>query len=231
MNNEIKASVVQNITATGIIATLNISDEGKVRFVISNAAGGNTVVIRGRITGQLDWDTLDTLTSSTKTVVSVKTYDEIEIECTVYSSLSNFVRVVVSSFNDAGGSTTIDAPTGGQIDSDAITLTSSDSSISITNDPDTNTIDFIATGIGGLSKYTQSFNNTSDWVLNGSIYELKILAATHGNKLNPVVFTVETVAGEDVEIFPTIVRNASNDIILQVTQSPDNRYTGKIIIL
>lgn len=231
MANDVKASVVQNISTAEIIATLNISDESKVRIVISNAAGGNTIVIRGRITGQLDWDTISTLTGNNKTAVSVKTYDEVQIECTVYASASNYVRVVVSSFSDAGGSTVIDAPAGGQIDSDAITLTSSDSSITITNDPVTNTIDFVATGVGGLSKYTSVFNNTTDWVLNGSNYELTVLAATYGSKANPVIYTFETIAGVDTEVFPAIIKNVTNDIILQVTQVPDNRYTGKIIIL
>lgn len=228
----LKTSLVQNITTTGIILTGSVANESKVRFVVSNAAGGNTVVVRGRIVGQDDWDTLDTLTANNKVVVNVITYDEIQIECSVYSSLSNYVRVVASSFNDAGGSTTIDAPAGGSVSGEEITFTSSDMSISITADPLTNTIDFIALGgSGGLSKYSTTFNNTSDWTLNAGFYEYTVLAATHGNKPNPVVETYETIAGDDFEISPTIVRNSGNDIILQVTQIPDNRYTGRIIIL
>lgn len=230
MADNLKANIVQNISISGTISMIDISGEDKLRIVISNAAIGNTIVISGRITGQLDWDTLGTYTGNNKTVVSVKTYDEVIIECTVYSSASNYVRIVASSFNEAGGSTTIDAPTGGQIDSDAITLTSSDSSVTITNYPLTNSIDFVASGIGGLSKYLATFT-TVDWVLNVDTYELTVLSATFGAKVNPVVQTFETIAGIDYEVFPTVTRNASNDIVLQVSQVPDNRYSGKLIIL
>lgn len=228
--NNLKAAIIMNVSAAGVITNAVVSDEGKVRFVISNAGGGNTITVKGRITGQDDLDLLATLTGNNKTVVDVTTYDQIVVECTVYSSLTNYIKVVASSFNEASGSTTIDAPTGGPVSGSTINFTSSDSSVTITGIPGTSTIDFMATGSGGLSKYVASFNNTSDWTLNGSNYEYTVLAATHG-KTDPVIDTFETIAGTDSVIFPTILRNASNDIILQVTQVPDNRYTGKIIIL
>ena len=90
-------------------------------------------------------------------------------------------------------------------------LTSSDSSINITAIPATNTIDF-TTVIAPTSKYSRTFNNTSDWTLNGSNYELTVLAATHG-KSAPVVETLETIAGTSEVVYPTIIKNAGNDVI------------------
>lgn len=227
---EVKISIIERLVATKLLSPAIISDEKKIRLVVSNAAGGNTVVVRAKINGQDDWDTLATVNGDSKSTINVATYDQLQVECTAYASASDFVKVVVSSFNEAGGSTTIDVPAGGTIESEQITFTSSDSSVSIVSDG-VSTIDFTATGVGGLSKYVQTFNNTSDWTLNAGNYEITVTAATHGNKANPVIQTFETIGGVDDIIFPVIIRNASNDIILQVTQVPDNRYTGKLIIL
>ncbi len=232
MNNLIY-SLNKAVTATGSLGVGSVKDEVKLRFVIENADSGNIVRVRARILNQADWDTLADLTGSAKQTVNVTTYDEVEVLVTTYESLGNNVRIIATSFNEAGGSTTIDAPAGGSVDNDEISFTSSDSSITIVADPLNNTIDFTTSGGGGggLSKYVASFNNTSDWVLNGSNYEYTVLSATFSNKPNPVVQTFEIIAGVDDVIYPTIIRNAGNDIILQVTQIPDNRYTGKIIIL
>ena len=229
--NDITYSINKMVSAAGSLGTGVVKDQTKLRVVIENAAVGNVVRVRGRIAGQSDWVNLVDLTGSTKETVIVSVYDEVEFLVITYSSSSNHIRVIATSFNIAGGSTTIDAPAGGTITGEEITFTSSDSSISITNDPLTSTVNFTATGVGGLSKYSTIFNNTSDWVLNSGNYEYTVLAATHGNKLNPVIETFETIAGENYLIFPTIIRNSTNDIILQVTQVPDNRYTGRIIIL
>lgn len=230
---EVKIGIIEKITGTLLFQPIPISDESKVRVVIANTNGSNEIVISARINGQDDWDVLSTITGDDKSTIDVSTYDELQIECTIYDSASSFVKVIVSSFNIAGGSTSvsIDAPAGGTVSGSALVFTSSDNSVTITADPGTSTIDFIATGSGGLSKFTQTFNNTSDWTLNAGNYEYTILAATYGSKANPVVHTFETTAGTDTVISHTIIKNASNNIILQVTQVPDNRYTGKIIIL
>lgn len=228
---EVKIGIIENITNVILFNNIPVSDESKIRIVIANATGGNTIIVRGRINGQLDYDTLSTIVGNNKSVINISTYDELQLECTVYGSSSDHVQVVVSSFNPAGGSTTIDAPAGLPVDSDEFIFTSSDSSISITSDPLTNTINFTQGGAADLSKYTAMFNNTSDWVLNGSNYEYTVIAALHGNKPNPVVQTFETISGTDDLVFPDIIRTSGNNIILQVSQVPDNRYNGRIIIL
>ena len=227
MAKDIKAKIVQNISATGIIATTSISDESKIRLVIANASGSNIIIVRARIEGQTDWDELTTITANSKSVISVKTYDEIQIECTTYGSLSNYVRVVLSSFNEAGGSTTIDAPAGGQIDSDALIFTSSDSSVTITNDPFTNTIDFISTGGGGSPgvKYVKIVTS-GDWTGPvSSEYTLSLPFSTH-NIPNPVFACYETNGGVfDTVLIPSTI-DSSNNIILTTSQI----FLGKIIV-
>lgn len=231
MSNDynIKIGFDSKITTTGIIKTTIVSDENKIRFVVTNATGGNTILVKGRINGQSDWDTITTLSGNVKSVSNISTYDELQVECTVYASASDHVEVIASSFNEAGGSTVIDAPTGGSVDNSEIIFTSSDSSITITAIPSTNTINFV--NAGAVSKFAQTFNNTTDWVLNAGNYEHTILFATYGSKANPVIETFETVAGVDTVVYPDIIKNASNNIVLQVSQVPDNRYTGKVIIL
>lgn len=226
---EVKIAFDKKISTTGVIQTIPVSDESKIRIIIANSTGGNTILVKGRINGQTDWDTIVSVSGNSKQVVNISTYDEVQFECTAYASSSNYVEVIASSFNPAGGSTTIDVPAGGPISNDEITFTSSNSSVSIVGNTATNTIDFI-TSSAPATKYTAIFNNTSSWVLNGSNYEYKILSATHG-KANPVTETYETISGMDSLVFPEILRNAGNDVILQVTQVPDNRYNGKVIIL
>lgn len=226
---EIKIAFDKQIKSTGIIETAIVSDESKIRIIIANSTAGNTILVKGRITGQTDWDTIISVSGNIKQVVNISTYDQVQLECTAYASSSDHVKVIASSFNPAGGSTTIDVPSGGIVSNDEIIFTSSNSSVSIVSNPSINTIDFI-TSSAPATKYQTTFNNTSDWTLNGSNYELTILSATHG-KANPVTQTYEIIAGVEDMVFPTIIKTAINEVILQVSQVPDNRYNGRIIIL
>lgn len=228
MSNNLKFNLVQQITAPIIFSRSDISDETKLRVVIENAAGGNTVVVRARITGQSDWDVLSTITGSNKSVVSVTTYDEIQVECTVYASSSNHVMVIASSFNEAGGSTSIDAPSGGTITGEEITFTSSDGTLDIIADPDTNTIDFKVLGAGSSAKYVKTLI-LSDWIgPSAGEYTLSIPFSFHG-KSNPVVTCLET-NGSDFDVVETTVMLTGNDVQLRVLSSPDTRFVGKIFI-
>ena len=229
MIQELKFSIVQQITAAGILTTANIADETKVRFVISSAGGGNTIVVRARIVGQNDWDTLATIVGNDKSVVNVSTYDEIQVECTVYSSLSNNVKVVASSFNDAGGSTSIDAPTGGTVTSDTIVFTSSDDSVVITAYPETGTIDFVAVGGGGgAAKYVKTVV-LADWIgPSDGAYTLSIPFSFH-SKANPVVTCLEE-NGVNFDVIDTSILLNGNDVTVLVLSTPDTRFVGKIFI-
>jgi hypothetical protein len=228
VSNCVKYSVNQQITSTFDFPPSSISDETKIRVVVEQANSGNIVTVKARIVGQQDWDLLDTITGNSKTVVNVSTYDEILVQCTNYDSLTNFVRIVASSFNEAGGSTTIDAPTGGSVDGDVITFTSSDSSVEIVANPGTNTIDFKAVGSGSVSKYTKTILLT-DWVgPSAGEYSLSIPFSFHA-KINPVVTCME-LNGSDYEVIDCAIFLNSNDVTLKVLSSPDTRFVGKIFI-
>lgn len=228
MNQDLKFSIVQQITAPSVFPVASISDETKIRFVVSNAAGGNTILVRGRIVGQDDWDLLATITGSSKTIVNVETYDELQVECTVYSSTLNNVKVVASSFNEAGGSTTIGAPAGDNVSASTINFTSSDNSVIITGDSGTNSIDFVAVGSEIVSKYVKTLI-LSDWVgPSAGEYSLTIPFSFHG-KSNPVVTCMET-SGSDFEQVDAAVFLTGNDVKILVLSTPDTRFAGKIFI-
>lgn len=225
---KIKTNFVETLTAPKLLPTTYISDEGKLRVVIEQADSGNTVVIRGRITGQGDWDILDTITGTTKKIVSVATYDELQIECTVYASTTNLVKVIVSSFNEAGGSTSIDAPTGGTVSGDTITFTSLDNSVIITADSNTNSIDFQTVGGGSSVKYVKTVI-LADWVgPSAGEYSLTIPFSFHA-KSNPIVTCLET-NGADFDVIDAAILLTGNDVKVVVLSSPDTRFVGKIFI-
>lgn len=227
--SNLKTSYNQVITAPIVLPTAYISDEGKLRIVIEQAGAGNTVLVRGRIIGQADWDLIATIIGTIKQVVSVATYDELQIECTVYDTTTNLVKVIVSSFNEAGGSTTIDAPTGGSVSSDEIIFTSSDDSVVITADPGTNTIDFVAVGGGGsAAKYVKTVI-LGDWVgPSAGEYSLTIPFSFHA-KANPVVTCMET-NGSDFDVVEASILLTGNDVKVVVLSSPDTRFVGKIFV-
>lgn len=228
--NELKASINQNVTSDQYVAIVTVSDEDKVRFVVANAASNNEFIVEARIVGQEDWDTLATLLGNTKTVVSVKTYDQLRIRTNVYASASNYVRFVASSFNEAGGSTSIGAPTGGTVEADTINFISSDSSIDIIADSANGIIDFkIAGSSGSLSKYVKTVV-LGDWS-GPSLgeYTLSIPFAFHG-KANPVVTCLESVSSDFEEVIANVVIDSSNNVFIKVLENPDTRFVGKVFI-
>lgn len=229
MTNDLKFNLVQQIMAATIFPASNISDETKIRFVIEGASGGNTIVVRARIIGQTDWDTLATILGSDKSVVNVSTYDELQVECTVYASSTNNVKVIASSFNEASGSTTIDAPAGGSVSGEELIFTSSDDSVVITANPATNTIDFVSVGSGSAVPKHVTTVQLLDWVgPSAGEYSLSIPFTFHG-KANPVVTCMEQ-SGGDFEVVDAAIFITGNDVKILVLSSPDTRFVGKIFI-
>lgn len=228
--NDIKVSINQTVTGTGRVAIIAVADEQKVRFVITNAASNNTIVIKGRITGQDDWDTLATIVGNAKQLVSVKTYDQMEVECTTYGSATTYVKVVASSFNDADGSTSIGAPIGGTIeDAEVISFTSSDSSVIIEADTVNNTIDFRAVGTGAAIKYTKTVTLV-DWIgPSAGEYTLTIPFVLHAIP-NPSVTCYETNGLVFDQLIVPLNIDSSNNIIITCSETPDTRFIGKIFI-
>lgn len=231
MSNDLKVSINTVKNQAGIIAQTEISNEDKLRVVIADCGATNEIVIRARIIGQLDWDTLKTITGNDKVVVSIKTYDELQIECTVFDPAVSFIRIAAGSFNDAGGSTSIDAPTGGLIqDAEQVTLTSSNGSVTIVSDPLTNTIDFTSSGGGSpFIKYVKTVI-LGDWTgPSAQEYTLSIPFSFHG-VTSPTVACFETDGATIDFIMVPVNVDASNNVIIKVPQTPDSRFVGKVII-
>jgi hypothetical protein len=143
---DIKMRINQILTSTKDLGIFDINDEDKVRIVVENAGSGNTIVVSGRITGQSSFVPLKTITGSSNEVVNVSTYEEIKIECTVFSALSNSgVKLLAASFKEAGGSAieSIGVPSGTDLtDIEVLTFTSDDGSVTITGDNADKSIDF-----------------------------------------------------------------------------------------
>lgn len=229
MSNDLVYALNQRPTTTGSLGIGVVRDEGKVRFVISNAGAANIVRVLGRITGQTGWTTLANLNSNVNEAIDVFTYDEIEVIVLTYDSLSNYVQVVAESFD--GSVISINTPDGGIDNFNTVTFTSDDDSIVITSDPVTGTIDFSAVGGGGGgSNYVGTFNATTDWSgPSAGLYTRTITFATHA-KTNPMVEVFETNGLVFDEVYTEITMNASYDITIKVTDSPDLRFAGKLII-
>ena len=83
----------------------------------------------------------------------------------------------------------------------------------------------------GQSKYSQMFNGTTSWgSAVGGYYEITILSNTH--KIgNPMIQVFEDVSGNlDVVQTDRIRVNSSGDVSIRVTELPDGRFAGKVVI-
>lgn len=87
----------------------------------------------------------------------------------------------------------------------------------------------IASG-GSVSKYVQSFNNTTDWTLNVDMYEIQITQATHQQSTSPSVDIYELNSGNYEKVNVYIKFNTSGDVTVSVASSPDSRFQGKLAI-
>lgn len=87
-------------------------------------------------------------------------------------------------------------------------------------------------GGGGLAdRYFSTFNNTTDWTLASPDYTRTILAATHGKGLNPNVQVYEQ-NGADYDMVNILIKvNASGDVTMFVSETPDSRFNGLILII
>ena len=83
----------------------------------------------------------------------------------------------------------------------------------------------------GITKYTQSFNSTTDWgSAVGGYYEITITSSNHKVAI-PTVQVFENVSGSFDVVQPDRIRvNSNNDVLIRVTQSPDGRFAGKLVI-
>jgi hypothetical protein len=80
-------------------------------------------------------------------------------------------------------------------------------------------------------RYSSSFNNAGAWTLDGSSYTITILESVHDKGTSPTVTAYEddTITFQEVDV--SISVNAIGDVTMSVTSSPDNRFSGKIVII
>lgn len=90
-------------------------------------------------------------------------------------------------------------------------------------------------GTGGSStvapRYTSTFNNSGSWASSGDSYTISILQSVHGRGANPTVTVYENVASVYEEVSVSVSIESNGDVTISVTSTPDNRFTGKIVII
>lgn len=81
-------------------------------------------------------------------------------------------------------------------------------------------------------RYVDSFNATSDWTGPGGGYYTRVVTAiTHGKGTSPAA-KVRSGAGPYTDVTTDQLTVAVNgDITIQVTQTPDLRFAGQIVIM
>lgn len=79
--------------------------------------------------------------------------------------------------------------------------------------------------------YVATFNNPISWgAASGGNYSLVIPVATHGKGQNPVVQILELSGSDYITIGISHKVDALGNITIQVSETPDLRFNGKIII-
>jgi hypothetical protein len=87
-------------------------------------------------------------------------------------------------------------------------------------------------GSGPAERSSTTHNNVLSWGSpSGGEYTITITAGTHGKGTSPNVQTYELVSGNYVNVFPSIVINNTGDVSIKVLETPDLRFTGKILII
>ena len=95
--------------------------------------------------------------------------------------------------------------------------------------------DFVGTSGGGPAvqspNYVATFNNPISWgAASGGNYSLVIPVATHGKGQNPVVQILELSGSDYMTIGISHKVDSLGNITIQVSETPDLRFNGKIII-
>ena len=94
-----RSSVIEYLEEAKLIAELDATADDILRISIEQATGANTIVIRGKIKGQNNWDTLKTIVGNVNTTLIIDTYDLLQVECTSFGSTSNVVILAIRGFD------------------------------------------------------------------------------------------------------------------------------------
>ncbi len=90
-----------SFTATGRIGPEYVVSNtmNTLGIVVENTSVGNTILVKGRLTGQTAWVTLGTIIGpTTGTKIELGQTDEISFECTVYSASGGTPKLIASGF-------------------------------------------------------------------------------------------------------------------------------------
>jgi hypothetical protein len=82
------------------------------------------------------------------------------------------------------------------------------------------------------SFFTLAFNSTTDWTLNGSVYEITVLASTHmkGTIVDAKAWLDNGTEYELGTIADVRVIKANGNVTLRVLATPDTRFAGLLFI-
>ncbi len=98
---QLRPHLQRDFTSTGVVGPdyLVANMTGNLRVVVENVGGGNTIQVKGRLAGQTNFVTLDTIVGpSTGTTVDISVVDEIQFNCSVYAASGGTPKLVASGF-------------------------------------------------------------------------------------------------------------------------------------
>jgi hypothetical protein len=96
--------------------------------------------------------------------------------------------------------------------------------------------EFDITGTGGGGPVVQNPNYVKTFVIadfvgpSAGSYTFTVLSSTHGKGLNPIVQVLEQVGLEYESVILAYKINASGDVTIFVSDVPDLRFDGKLIL-
>lgn len=104
--------------------------------------------------------------------------------------------------------------------------------MSIKFNPFTGNFDFVGTGGSPLvPTYELVITNNTQWGSpSGGLYTISIPASTHGHGTKPLIQCLEQNGGSYILVTLAHKINASGDVVIEVLETPDNRFLGKILI-
>jgi hypothetical protein len=226
-----KLGIQKFITQTQSLGEFDIDTDGKIKFTTVHAGSNFTIEVKGKIAGQSTFTFIANIVGPTDQVVNVIQWDFLQINVTVYDSTSHYVDLNASGFNDDSAALSlITIPNGDNlVGISDLKFTSLDNSVVITGNSLDGSIDFAAAGGGTTTKYTKTVI-LGDWTGPSSgEYTLTIPFSFHGIP-NPQVVCYEAVGLDFEQIIAPIKIDASNNITITSSQTPDTRFIGKIVI-
>ena len=216
------------ITESGVVAAdVDIFGDTTIVLMTFNAAPSNEFTLYGRLDGQDTWTVVGTVNGSERKEFSVKTFEYVRVECTSFSAFGSRVLLVGNGFKLVQGLSAIILPADTLYDVDVLTLSSPDDSIVITKNGEGGVE--LKTNSSALTKYVKAIT-FSDWS-GPSLGEYTVVVPFTSHAVaNPIVTCYEYDGSTYKYIIVDVSVDASNNITIALPQTPDLRFSGKIII-